>query len=168
MEPFLGQIILFGFDWAPKGWARCDGASLPISQNSALFSLLGTTYGGDGVTTFALPDLRGRAPIHDGQGSGLTPRSIGEVGGQESVTMTAGNLPAHQHTMQGSATASSKNPSGLVPAFSSDSSIYGSPDGTAMGPTLPSGGSSTPVPTMPPYLAMNYCIAVEGIYPSRP
>ena len=169
MEPLLGMIQLFGYDWAPTGWARCDGQLLSISQNTALFSLLGTTYGGDGRTTFALPDLRGRAPVHDGQGPGLSSRNLGEVYGHETVTLTTGQLPAHTHGVQGSATAASKSPSGAVPAYNDQGSAYGAPDGTAMATnmTQPT-GSSQPVDTIPPVLAMNYCIAVEGIYPSRP
>ncbi len=169
MEPFIGMIQLFGFDWAPNGWARCDGQLLSISANTALFSLLGTTYGGDGRTTFGLPDLRGRAPVHDGQGPGLTNRVVGEVYGQESVTLTAGQLPSHTHGVQGSATAASKSPAGAVPAYNDQGAAFGAPDGTAMAPnmTQPT-GSSQPIETIPPVLAMNYCIAVEGIYPSRP
>jgi microcystin-dependent protein len=170
MEPLLGMIQLFGFDWAPNGWARCDGQLLAISENTALLSLLGTTYGGDGRTTFALPDLRGRAPIHDGGAPGLTPRSLGEVGGQEQVSLTNPNqLPPHTHGVQGSATAASKNPAGAVPAYNDQGSAYGAPDGTAMATnmTQPT-GTSAPIDSMPPFLAMNYCIAVEGIYPTRP
>jgi microcystin-dependent protein len=143
---------------------------VPISSNNALFSLLGTTYGGDGVTTFALPDLRGRAPIHDGSGNGLTPRQLGEMAGSETATLVAGNIPPVACTVQASATASSKSPAGNVPAFNPDASAYGSPDGTTMAATMvqTNSGGPTPVATVPPFLAMNYCIAVQGIYPSRP
>jgi len=170
MEPFLGSITLFAFDWAPVGWARCDGAVLSISSNTALFSLLGTTYGGNGQTTFALPDLRGRAPIHDGTGPGLSPKDIGQVGGTESVTLAAANVAPHTHTVAATATASSKSPSGMVPAYTDGGSAYGTSDGTTMAPAMiqPNAGGSTPVDIESPYLAMNYCIAVEGIYPSRP
>ncbi len=115
MEPFIGQIQLFGFGWAPQGWATCDGQLLSISSNTALFSLLGTTYGGDGRTTFALPDLRGRVPLHQGQGPGLTSYVLGEVLGQESVALTTQQMPSHTHGIQGSATAASKSPRGGVP-----------------------------------------------------
>ncbi len=110
MEPFIGQIQLFGFGWAPQGWATCDGQLLSISSNTALFSLLGTTYGGDGRTTFALPDLRGRVPLHQGQGPGLSSYVLGEVLGQESVTLTTQQMPSHTHGIQGTATAASKSP----------------------------------------------------------
>lgn len=170
MDPIMGSIALFAFDWAPKGWMRCDGAVLSISSNSALFSLIGTTYGGDGRTTFALPDLRGRAPIHDGSGNGLTPRVIGEMAGSETTTLVAGNIPPVPCTVQASATATSKNPSGSVPAFNATAAAYGAPDGTTMAATMvqTSSGGPTPVATVAPFLAMNYCIAVDGIYPSRP
>ncbi|WP_116999477.1 phage tail protein [Desertimonas flava] len=169
MDPILGSIMLFGFDWAPKGWMRCDGTIISIAQNQALFSLLGTTYGGDGVTNFALPDLRGRAPIHD-SGPTSSGYEIGQQGGSASVTLTASNLPAHTHTVApvASATASSKSPSGNAPAFTDAGASYGTPDGTVMAAaTSSSTGNSTPVATMPPYLAMNYCICIAGIYPSR-
>ena len=170
MEPILGSITLFAFDWAPNGWARCDGTLLSISSNTALFSLLGTTYGGNGQTTFALPDLRGRAPIHDGTGPGLSPKVIGEMGGTENVTLTAANVAPHTHTVAASATASSKSPSGMVPGYTDGGSSYGTSDGTTMAPTMvqPNAGGPTPVDIESPYLAMNYCIAVEGVYPSRP
>jgi microcystin-dependent protein len=170
MEPILGSITLFAFDWAPVGWARCDGTVLSISSNTALFSLLGTTYGGNGQTTFALPDLRGRAPMHDGTGPGLSPKVIGQVGGTESVTLTAANVAPHTHAVAATATASSKSPSGMVPGYTDGGSAYGASDGTTMAPAMiqPNAGGSTPVDIESPYLAMNYCIAVEGIYPSRP
>jgi|SRR4051812_15186170 len=170
MEPFLGSIMLFAYDWAPVGWARCDGALLSISSNTALFSLLGTTYGGNGQTTFALPDLRGRAPIHDGAGPGLSAKQIGQAGGAESVTLTAANVAPHTHAVSATATATSKSPSGNVPAYTEGGSSYGAADGTAMadGMCQPNSGGPVPVDTESPYLAMNYCIAVEGIYPSRP
>lgn len=169
MDPILGSIQLFAFDWAPQGWLRCDGTLLPITQYTALFSLLGTTYGGDGQTNFALPDLRGRAPIHDGQGPGLSNWAIGQSGGAETATLTTANLPAHNHGVQATATAASKNPAGAVPAYTADASSYGAPDGTTMAATMTTDtGSSAPVSITPPVLAMNYCIAAQGIYPSRP
>ena len=170
MEPILGSITLFGFDWAPVGWARCDGTLLSISSNTALFSLLGTTYGGNGQTTFALPDLRGRAPMHDGTGPGLSPKTIGQAGGTESVTLTAANVAPHTHAVAATATASSKSPSGSVPGYTDGGSSYGTSDGTTMAPGMiqPNTGGPTPVDIESPYLAMNYCIAVEGVYPSRP
>jgi microcystin-dependent protein len=169
MEPLLGSLMLFPFDWAPRGWARCDGSLLSISQYTALFSLIGTTYGGDGRTTFALPDLRGRAPIHDGSGPGLTPKTIGEQGGAETATLTANNLPPHSHGVQASAAAASKSPAGQVPAYTDQGSSYGAPDGTVMnaGMVQPNQSAVAPISTSAPYLAMNYCIALEGVFPSR-
>jgi microcystin-dependent protein len=169
MEPFLGQIQLFGFGWAPKGWALCNGQLLSISANTALFSLLGTTYGGNGQTTFALPDLRGRVPLGQGQGPGLSPYDLGEVGGVEAVTLSAAEVGRHNHGVQGSATGASKSPSGAVPAYNDASPSYGAPDGTAMDPnmTQPNNGGQ-PHENRQPYLGACYCIAVEGIYPSRP
>ncbi len=169
MEPFLGEIRCFGFGWAPVGWALCQGQLLAISSNTALFSLLGTTYGGNGQTTFALPDLRGRTPLNQGQGPGLSPYDLGQVGGNESVTLNAGQLPPHNHTVAASSTASGKSPAGSVPAFTADGSSYGTGNDLAMSPSMVGGGgSSQPVAIASPYLAVNWCIAVEGVYPSRP
>jgi microcystin-dependent protein len=169
MDPILGSIMLFAGNFAPRGWAQCDGTLIPIQSNTALFSILGTTYGGNGQTTFALPDLRGRAPIHYGQGPGLSQQDLGQVGGAEGATLAAQNVPPLACTVQASATAASKNPAGNVPAFNPDAATFGSPDGTTMAATMvqTSGGGPVPVPTMAPYLAMNYCIALEGIFPSR-
>ncbi len=169
MEPFVGEIRCFGFGWAPVGWAPCQGQLLPISSNTALFSLLGTTYGGDGRTTFALPDLRGRTPVNQGQGPGLSSYDLGQVGGTETVTLIAGQLPPHNHTVTASSTASGKSPSGSVPAYDADSSSYGGGTDLQMSPSMVGGGgNSQPVDNMQPYLAVSWCIAVEGIYPSRP
>lgn len=185
MEPFLGQIILFGGNFAPRGWAQCNGQLLPISQNSALFSILGTTYGGDGRTTFALPDLRGRAPIGWGNGPGLGPVELGEVGGAQTTTLTIPNLPSHNHpvtqSLQVAQGASSNggdtdtpNP-GAVPAAASGNAIYShsTPDTTLL-PAHATGtitvgvtGGNAPVSIQNPYVGMNYIIALEGIYPSR-
>jgi microcystin-dependent protein len=169
MEPFLGQIQLFGFGWAPKGWALCNGQLLSISANTALFSLLGTTYGGNGQTTFGLPDLRGRVPLGQGQGPGLSSYDLGEMAGVENVTLTAAEVGRHNHGVQGSATGASKSPSGAVPAYNDASPSYGAPDGTAMSAnmTQPNNGGQ-PHENRQPYLGACYCIAVEGIYPSRP
>lgn len=168
MEPYLGEIRLFGFSFAPTGWQFCEGQLLSISSNTALFSLLGTMYGGDGRVTFGLPDLRGRVAVAAGQGPGLPAYQQGEVGGNASVTLTASNVQGHGHGVVGSATASSKSPQGLSPAFTAAGSSYGSPDGTPMsaGMVVPN-GSNTPFSVMPPYLGLRYAIAVEGIYPPR-
>lgn len=169
MEPFIGQIQLFGFGWAPRGWAVCNGQLLAINTNTALFSLLGTTYGGNGQTTFGLPDLRGRVPLGLGQGPGLGNYDLGQAAGTETVTLTAAQMPVHNHPMGGSGTASSKSPANLAPAFTSAAASYGAPDGTPMSGTFCGNqGGSQPHDNRQPYLTMCYCIATEGIYPSRP
>ena len=171
-EPFLGQIIMFGGNFAPRGWALCDGQLLPISQNTALFSLLGTTYGGNGQTTFALPDLRGRVPLHMGQGPGLSPYTLGQVGGTEAVTLLVNNLPQHTHSLNGNSTGGNQpGPSGNVLAVESTgtSSNYSSnaPNATLSPQAVGSTGGSQPVSIQQPYLCMNFVIALQGIYPSR-
>jgi microcystin-dependent protein len=169
MEPFIGQLQLFGFNFAPVGWALCNGQLLSISANTALFSLLGTMYGGNGQTTFGLPDLRGRVPLHYGQGPGLSTYTQGEVGGAESITLNKNEIAPHTHGAQGSAAGTSKSPSGLVPGYNDAAPSYGAPDGTAMHPGMigPNAGGQ-PHENRQPYLVLNWCIAVEGIYPSRP
>jgi microcystin-dependent protein len=168
-EPFLGEIRNFGFNFAPRGWATCGGQLLPISQNTALFALLGTIYGGDGRTTFGLPDLRGRIPMSFGQGPGLSPRTQGELSGQEQVTLTQSQLPAHSHTVSASSTATTKNPSGAIPAVTNAGASYGTTADLAMNPAMTSGpAGSQPHNNMQPYLVTNWCIALEGIFPSRP
>ena len=171
MEPFIGQIMLVGFNFAPRGWAFCNGALLPISQYSALFSLLGTTYGGDGETTFGLPDLRGRVPVGGGFGTGpgLTPISWGEKGGGNTNNLTVANLPSHTHnlalpTLEEGDTDS---PSGTVIAGDGTNSFGTSNDGTLAPVTsLPTGGGIA-VNNMQPYLGLHYVIALTGIFPSR-
>lgn len=170
-EPFIGEIRAFGFNFAPRGWATCDGQLLGISPNTALFSLLGTTYGGNGQTTFALPDLRGRVPIHAGQGPGLSPYTQGQVGGTEAVTLGTGELPAHSHGVRAASQANSIRPLNavLAPVASSGFSTYASAtDGTPMNPDMvaPTGGGQ-PHANVQPYLVLNYCIALEGIFPAR-
>ena len=166
-EPFLGQIIIVGFNFAPRGWAQCNGQILPIAQNTALFSLLGTTYGGNGQTTFALPDLRSRVPIHVGQGPGLSSYDLGQAAGTETVTLNINEIPAHNHLLGANAEeGAASNPSGQVPA---KGGIYGAaPDGTLMNPTvITNTGGSQPHANIQPYLTLNFCIALEGIFPSR-
>ena len=168
-EPFIGEIRLFGFNFAPRGWAMCNGQLLAISQNTALFSLLGTNYGGDGVRTFALPDLRSRVAIHEGQGSGLSPYTIGEAGGAETVTLTVGQMPSHAHYLKVSgAAATSTTPSGNVLARAT-ANVYGAnSDGSKMhAGTIPVTGGSQPHTNVQPFLAVNFCIALQGIFPSR-
>lgn len=166
-EPFIAQITLFAGNFAPRGWALCNGQILPIAQNTALFSLLGTTYGGNGQTTFALPDLRGRVPVHPGQGPGLSPVGLGEVGGTETVTLTVNEMPLHNHGIAASnLAATASRPGGDVPA--AGGSYAGSSDGTTMNPAMVLGaGGSQPHQNRQPYLGLNFIIALEGIFPSR-
>lgn len=166
-EPFIGEIRTFGGNFAPKGWALCNGQLLPIAQYTALFSLLGTAYGGDGKVTFGLPNLQGSAPMHWGDGPGLTPRNIGEVGGTTSVTLIQPELPAHNHAFEASASAASAlSPANNVPA---DATLYAAPPYTqAMSPSsIGVAGGSQPHENMQPYLAVTFIIALQGIYPSR-
>jgi microcystin-dependent protein len=164
-------MCAFGFNFAPRNWAMCNGQILSIAQNTALFSLLGTTYGGNGQTTFALPDLRGRVNIHFGQGPGLSPYALGQVSGSETETLTINNLPGHTHTFAPKCVdgdAGFTIPTGHVLANTA-ANIYAAPAGTdvmAGGNTGPTGGSQ-PFPTLPPYLAINWCIAINGLFPSR-
>jgi len=162
--PFLGQITLFAGNFAPRGWAFCEGQLLPISQNTALFSILGTTYGGNGQTTFALPDLRGRAPIHPGQGPGLSNRFLGEQGGEEATSLSTAQMPAHSHPAGASSAAQTTNrPGGAVPARGG---VYATGANTTMGGDTVA-GDSQPHNTMQPFTALSYIIALEGIFPSR-
>jgi microcystin-dependent protein len=165
-DPFLGEIKMFGGNFAPNGWAMCNGQLLPIVQNSALFSLLGTTYGGDGIQTFALPDLRGRVPLHFGQGPGLSNYSLGDRSGEETVTLNTNQIPAHQHAQPATAAEEGTNrPGSAVPA---KGGVYAAAtDGTTMAPTTPAGGSQ-PHDNRQPYLGLNFIIALQGIYPPRP
>ncbi|KJZ17564.1 phage tail protein [Loktanella sp. S4079] len=168
MEPILGQVIMFGGNFAPRGWAFCDGQLLPIASNSALFSLLGTTYGGDGRSTFGLPDLRGRAPIHAGTGNGLSPRQIGQRVGREDVTLTVAEMPAHGHgVMASSSAADSVRPSN---DYLASANIYSNEPGrlNELGTqTITPTGGSQPHENMQPSLVINYIIALQGVYPSR-
>ncbi|MCC5943029.1 MAG: phage tail protein [Balneolaceae bacterium] len=169
-EPFLGQMMLFAGNFAPRGWALCDGQLLPISQNTALFSILGTTYGGDGMSTFALPDLRGRVPLHSGQGPGLTNRSLGQAFGSETNTITVNQMPPHSHTLRAATVPGSSNtPEGNVPAVNRDGILhYGSTADTNMGSGgMTSTGGGQPMDNIQPSLAINYCIALQGVFPSR-
>jgi microcystin-dependent protein len=188
-QPFLGMIILVPYNFAPRNWAFCNGQIMPIAQNTALFSLLGTTYGGNGQTTFALPDLRGRVPNSSGQGPGLQDYFLGESAGTETVTMTVNQLPAHTHVMGLGTLAAAANvknaagnrqsPAGNVPASEASgvTAIYSNaaPDATMAGsavslsgaPSAAPVGGSQPFPIVQPYLTLNYCIALTGIFPSR-
>ena len=180
MEPFLGQIMAVGFNFAPVGWAFCAGQLLPISQNQALFSLLGTTYGGDGRTTFALPDLRGRCAIGMGQGPGLSPRNEGQKGGVESEVISSNQMPSHSHVISVDAKVQvgTSNPNTDEPnnAFLTTSSndFYASAGaagnnlgGVSATATAGNTGGNQPINVMQPYIAINYIIALQGIFPSR-
>jgi microcystin-dependent protein len=168
-EPFIGEIRNFGFNFAPRGWALCQGQLLPINQNTALFSLLGTMYGGDGRITFALPDLRGRAPIGFGQGPGLTDRTQGVAAGVEAVILTQSELPPHNHPVGAASDAVTKNPAGAMPAITSSHRSYGGSQDAEMNPSMIGQvGGGLPHDNMSPYVVTNWCIATEGIFPSRP
>lgn len=166
--PFIGEIRLFGFGFPPRGWALCEGQLLPISQNQALFSLLGTTYGGNGTTDFALPDLRGRVPLHHGQGPGFPSYVLGQQGGVEEVTLTIDQLGPHSHLSAAqSGAGTSASPFGDVWARS-EVAQYGTPAAASMDPAAVSPvGASQPHDNLAPYLTLNYCIALQGIFPSR-
>lgn len=170
-EPFLGEIKMFAGNFAPRGWALCNGQLLPINQNSALFSLLGTTYGGDGETTFGLPDLRGRVPVHAGQGPGLSNYAQGQKGGQETVTLTVPNLPPHNHTINANNTIGNSNdPTGKLPAQTGlfDNEYSTQPANAQLsGSAVNNTGSGTAIEIRQPYNTVNFIIALVGIYPSR-
>ncbi|HKK74358.1 MAG TPA: tail fiber protein [Saprospiraceae bacterium] len=167
-EPFVAEIRIFAGNFAPRGWAFCNGQLLPVSQNTALFSLIGTTYGGDGRSTTALPDLQGRAPMHPGRGPGLTTRRLGERGGEEIVTLTEAQMPNHNHTMMGTDRDVDDNKpqdtsygAGTFQYQSSSNLV------TMNDAMLPSAGGSQAHNNMQPYLAINFIIALVGLYPSR-
>ncbi|OIN59192.1 phage tail protein [Arsenicibacter rosenii] len=179
MEPFIGMVCLFAFSIVPRGWARCNGQLLSIVQNQALFSLIGTTYGGDGVTTFALPDLRGRVPNGCGQGPGLSEYVMGQAAGEEHVTLLTSNMPQHNHLLMASEGAATTNDpqnnylarsTGVLDSGEGTVTVktYGSQPMTAMNPmSIGMSGGTMPHDNMQPYLTMSYCIALQGIYPSQ-
>lgn len=171
-EPFIAEIRIFAGNFAPRSWAFCNGQLLPISQNTALFSLIGTTYGGDGRTTTALPNLEGRAPMHPGRGPGLTSRRLGERSGVETVTLTEAQMPNHTHTLRatGFERASVPTPSADTSfAISSGGNAYSAatPNAFMADQMLPNAGGSQAHNNMQPYLAINFIIALQGLYPSR-
>lgn len=170
MDPYLGMIIMFGGNFSIQGWALCQGQLLSIAQNSALFAILGTTYGGNGQTTFALPDLRGRVPVGWGNGPGLPTNSLGEMAGTVSTTLLTSNMPAHQHTLQGSSLVGNNAlPTNAVPANSGNLDKEYSTDLSAPVAMIPTGvaGGSQPFSIRDPYLVLNFQIALQGIFPSR-
>jgi microcystin-dependent protein len=171
-EPFIAEIRIFAGNFAPRGWALCNGQLLPISQNTALFSLIGTTYGGDGRSTTALPDLQSRVPMHPGRGPGLTARRLGQRGGTDTVTLSEAQMPNHNHTMR-----AGNIPLASVQAPNNQRSLNRSANGNAYTgaanlvemneQTLPSAGGSQAHNNQQPFLAMNFIIALVGLYPSR-
>jgi microcystin-dependent protein len=171
MDPFVAEIRIFPFNFAPKGWAFCDGQILPLSQNTALFSLLGTTYGGDGKSNFALPNMQGNAPMHPGQGPGLSLHDLGETGGSDTVSLLESEIPSHSHILRADSDSADQ------PAPSPARSLARSTGGFAWNPTFaqtsfndnaiaPAGGDQ-PHNNMQPYLTLNFCIALQGVYPPR-
>jgi microcystin-dependent protein len=169
-DPYIGEIRVFGFTFAPRGWAQCQGQLLPISQNAALFSILGTTYGGDGRATFALPNFQGMVGIGAGQGPGRSNRDLGETGGEEQITLTAQQMAVHAHA----AGCSSANGNAYGPAgnfWAQDAggaNDYASAGNAQMSANaIGQAGGSMPHPNLQPYLVLNYCIALQGVYPSR-
>lgn len=170
MDPYLGQISIVGFNFAPQGWAFCNGATLSIAQNTALFSLLGTQFGGNGQTTFQLPNLIGRVPIGQGQGAGLSPRSIGETTGAASVTLTSSQIPAHTHQMSAQSSPGDRaNAQGASLAQSADALYANSPPSDVLAAdALAAAGGGQPHENRQPFLGVNFVIALQGVYPQRP
>jgi microcystin-dependent protein len=171
-DPFVAEIRILPTNFAPRGWAFCNGQLLPLSQNTALFSLLGTTYGGNGQSTFALPDLQGNVPMHPGQGPGLSLRDLGESSGTTSVTLLVSEIPAHAHTLSGANTpADSPTPGGAVPARVSGATPYRAVAGATLAAMAPNAlapaGASLPHNNLMPYLVLNFCIALQGVFPPR-
>lgn len=169
--PFVGEIRMFAGNFPPSGWLFCEGQTLPISENEVLFQLIGTTYGGDGETTFNLPDLQGRTPIHHGTGQGLSPRTFAEAGGVEQVTLTTNQIPAHSHPMVVSeAIANLSSPANAMLGVSSQATVFfGDPPGnTTMHPaTIEARGGSQPHSNFQPYLCINFIISLFGVFPSQ-
>jgi microcystin-dependent protein len=167
-QPFLGEMRMFSFDFAVRGWASCSGQILPIAQNTALFSLLGTMYGGNGQTTFALPDLRGRVPLNQGQALGGSYYSMGQRAGTERVTLNQNQLPQHNHLMQAAGAATTGDPTGALPATSTASKPYrNGPPSAQLATSTGFNGGSQPHSNIQPYLTVNFSIALQGIFPSR-
>jgi microcystin-dependent protein len=177
VDPFVAEIRIVPFNFPPKGWAFCDGQLMPLSQNTALFSLVGTYYGGDGKSTFALPDLQGRSAMHPGQGPGLSERFLGEEGGEESVTLLVSEIPVHTHQMMATSSPSTTTLPAADTSFgrSGGGSFYKANSPTPFGATtamafqaLPPAGGGLPHNNLQPYLTLNYVIALQGVFPARP
>ncbi|QEC57929.1 phage tail protein [Flavisolibacter ginsenosidimutans] len=173
MDPFVAEIRIFPFNFPPTGWATCDGQLLPLSQNTALFSLLGTTYGGDGKSNFALPDLQGRSPVQPGQGPGLSLYDLGQSAGEETVTLLQTEIPMHSHTVNAKLAGTAADPNGLLwgnPGGRPAPNFFATAQGTAqnMNPSAVSvSGGSQPHNSLMPYLTLNFCIALQGVFPPR-
>jgi microcystin-dependent protein len=170
MDPFVAEIRIFPFNFAPKGWAFCDGQLLPLSQNTALFSLLGTYYGGDGKSNFALPNMQGNAPMFWGQGPGLSLHDLGEMSGTDTVSLLESEIPSHSHALNASGRAAiSRGPAGQYPAVGVSINMYQTPGALTSlnaNAVAPAGGDQ-PHNNMQPYLTLNFCIALQGVYPPR-
>jgi microcystin-dependent protein len=170
-DPFVAEIRIFPFNFAPTGWAFCDGQLLPISQNTALFSLLGTTYGGDGKSTFALPDLMDRVPMHPGQGQGLSLHDLGEESGVEFVTLIQSEIPGHSHALQAnvlSADLTAPSPARVMARSNGGEAYHAPTDLVQMHPqALAVAGGNQPHNNLMPYLTLNFCIALQGVFPPR-
>lgn len=171
-DPFVAEIRIFPFNFAPRGWAWCDGQLLPLSQNTALFSLLGVTYGGNGLSNFALPDLQGRTPMFWGQGPGLSLRDLGETGGTETVTLINSEIPSHGHGLQAAnVVADNPLPTGALTAGPTSDNLYAAANSplVPMSPqALAPAGGSLPHNNMQPYLTFYFNIALQGVFPPRP
>jgi microcystin-dependent protein len=171
-DPFVAEIRIYPFNFAPRGWAFCDGQLLPLSQNTALFSLLGTTYGGDGKSNFALPDMQGNAPMHPGQGPGLSLHDLGETGGAETVTLLESEIPSHTHSLMAlNLPGNRTNPIGNSisrPVGNPFLPPAGAPIVPMADVTVSPAGGDQPHNNMQPYLTLNFCIALQGVFPPRP
>ena len=172
MDPFVAEIRIFPFNFAPRGWAFCDGQILPLSQNTALFSLLGTTYGGNGQSDFALPNMQGNAPMHPGQGPGLSLHDLGETGGSETVTLLESEIPGHNHSIgaQNVPLGGTASPAGNTFNRPASGNLYDNTNAQLVplaDQALAPAGGDQPHNNMQPYLTLNFCIALQGVYPPR-
>lgn len=173
MDPFLAEIRIFGCNYAPQNWALCNGQLLPISQNTALFSIIGATYGGNGINIFGLPNLQGNVPMGAGNGPGLTPRTLGEEDGSATVTLTQANIPPHAHSLMAEGgRGTSASPAGALPARAVGAAPYAPPSGTPVAMAQNAiasypGGSGQPHNNLQPYLAVNFNICLNGVFPPR-